>query len=99
MTIRASTAASSGKNGSVNIEAGRNANLDTVQTGYSETVTWDGSNKRSESMTTDNGSAVSAEGNLTIRAGQDVHAKAAGKALTGRSEMTSGSKKGNKWPI
>ena len=86
MTIRASTAAGTGKNGSVTIEAGRNANLDTVQTGYSETVTWDGSNKRSESMTTDNGSAVSAEGNLTIRAGQDVHAKAAsiaaGKALT-----------------
>jgi filamentous hemagglutinin len=68
------------------LAAGNNLNLSTVTTSSSQNIVWDANNRLSQSQSQDVGSQISAAGNLTLSAGQDVNAKAAsvnaGQALS-----------------
>ncbi len=63
--------------GSASLSAGRDINLGTVTTSTSQSLNWDASNHLRQSSSQDVGSQVGAGGNLTMRAGNDINAKAA----------------------
>jgi filamentous hemagglutinin len=63
--------------GSTTIVAGNNLNLGTVTTASSNSVAWDGKNYRKESSSTDNGTVIQTQGDITLQAGNDLNAKAA----------------------
>jgi filamentous hemagglutinin len=70
-------AVSNAGTGDTKLSAGRDLNLNTVNTSSSQTIVWDANNRLSMSQSQDVGSQISAAGNLTLSAGQDLNAKAA----------------------
>ncbi|MGV0982938.1 MAG: hemagglutinin repeat-containing protein [Limnohabitans sp.] len=59
------------------LAAGNNLNLSTVTTSNSQDINWSSVNHLRQSQSQDVGSQISAAGNLTLSAGNDLNAKAA----------------------
>lgn len=63
--------------GATTLTAGNNLNLGTATQSQSQRIDWNGANSRSESSTAEVGTSVQTQGDLTLRAGNDLNAKAA----------------------
>ncbi|WP_246289360.1 hemagglutinin repeat-containing protein [Achromobacter deleyi] len=63
--------------GDARIKAGNNINLTAVQEEYAESYNYGSKNRSAMRSTTEVGSRIVADGNLTLMAGQDVNARAA----------------------
>jgi filamentous hemagglutinin len=71
--------------------AGRNLNLGSVQTSTQQHTQWDSNNQRTEATSTEVGTVLQTEGNLSLQAGQDLLARAAQLTSTqGSLEATAG---------
>ena len=90
VVLTASNVVNGGKDGTTDITAGRNLTMNTLKTGYDETITWDGSNKRHEAEIADTGASITAKGNLTLKAGKDFTAKAAQVTSEGNITVKAG---------
>jgi filamentous hemagglutinin len=67
----------SGEGGNTTITAGNNLNLGTVTEGSSNHIVWNSSNQRSDSSSSDVGTTIQTQGNISLQAGNDLNAKAA----------------------
>lgn len=88
--LTASNVVNAGKNGMTEITVGRNLSMETAKTGYENTVTWDGSNRRYESESVDTGASITTKGNLTLKAGETVMTKAATGTSDGAVDISAG---------
>lgn len=77
VNLIAASIGSSGKNGTTTIQAGNNLNLGTVTEGDSNHLVWDSKNQRSDSSRAEIGTSITTQGNLALKAGKDVNARAA----------------------
>lgn len=86
ITLTAADISASGKDGQVTADAGQNITLGTVTTTRDEYTEAGSDHHITRSESRDTGSRVTAGGNITLNAGQDLHATAAtadaGKALS-----------------
>ena len=88
--IIAGVISNSANNGQTLITARNNINLGTVSTASANTIVWDANNRHSDSQSTDQGSQINTRGSLTLQAGNDFNAKAAGVNATGALQVTAG---------
>ncbi|MGI4938319.1 MAG: hemagglutinin repeat-containing protein, partial [Janthinobacterium lividum] len=63
--------------GNTFISAGNDIKLGTVTQAQDNHYAWDGKNSRSDSSTADTGTAIQTQGNLALKAGHNIEAKAA----------------------
>jgi len=75
--LNAADSTASTPSGSTILAAGHNLNLNTVTESESNRVVWDSNNQRSDASRTDVGTAIQAQGDLTLQAGNDLNARAA----------------------
>lgn len=75
--IVAGVVATTGQDSAAAVIAGGNLNLGTVTESRSNQLTWSAGNHRSDATSTETGSHVQAQGNLTLQAGKDINARAA----------------------
>jgi len=77
INLTAAQITNDGKDGTTTIDAKNNLNLGTVKESESNKIVWDSNNKRNDSAITDVGTTIQAKGDITLKAGKDLNAKAA----------------------
>ncbi|CUH97800.1 hypothetical protein P22_3946 [Propionispora sp. 2/2-37] len=81
----------SGAKGTTTVSAGNNLNLGTVSESDSNHLIWDRKNQRSDSSKTEIGTSIATQGNIALKAGKDVNARAASvDSNQGTIEVTAG---------
>ena len=76
--------------GKTTVSAGKDVNLDTVETSDSNYIEWDSKNKRQDASTTEVGTAIFTNGDVNLTAGNDVNAKGAYVATEGALDVNAG---------
>ncbi len=76
-TLTATNLQNDAAGGLTQLQAGQNFTLATVQTGSSNQLQWQGNNARSDSQSQDVGSSIASAGDITLKAGGNVHSTAA----------------------
>ena len=77
ITLTAAQVVNSGENSQTVIKAGRDLTLNTVSTANRDTLVWDSDNSLKQGNTQEIGSEVVSKGDLSLLAGNDLHARAA----------------------
>ena len=77
INIIASQISNQSEQGQTQLQAGRNINLDTVQTGKHQATHFDADNHVIRGSTNEIGSNIQTQGDVTLLAGNDIQAKAA----------------------
>jgi filamentous hemagglutinin len=77
LTLTAANLQNEATGGLTQLQAGQNLTLATVQTGSSNQLQWQGNNARSDSQRQDVGSSIASAGDITLKAGGNVHSTAA----------------------
>ncbi|MGC4060791.1 MAG: hemagglutinin repeat-containing protein [Aquabacterium sp.] len=72
LTLQAAQVTNDGTGGQTTLTAGQNLTLGTVQTSDSHDIVWNAKNQRHDATSTEVGSSVTASGNITLQAGQDM---------------------------
>jgi filamentous hemagglutinin len=81
----------SGEGGSTTLDAGNNLNLGTVTESSSHHIVWNGNNQRSDSSSSDVGTTIQTQGDIQLKANNDVNAKAASvESSKGAIQVTAG---------
>ncbi|TVO71265.1 two-partner secretion domain-containing protein [Sedimenticola selenatireducens] len=77
LTLTSAAVINEGENGTTELSAGRNLQLETTQTRMRDAMVWDSRNYRTEDLQREIGTAIQTEGDLTFSAGKDLTARAA----------------------
>ncbi|HDS9358533.1 TPA: hemagglutinin repeat-containing protein [Enterobacter chengduensis] len=77
ITLTGAQVIASGENGKAQLVAGRDMNLNTVETASRDSLVWDADNSLKQGQTNSVGSEVTGKGDVTLAAGNDLSARAA----------------------
>ncbi|MGC4062139.1 MAG: hemagglutinin repeat-containing protein [Aquabacterium sp.] len=72
LSLQAALVTNDGAGGQTTLTAGQNLTVGTVQTNERHDIVWNAKNQRHDATSTEVGSSVTASGNVTLQAGQDM---------------------------
>ncbi|MGC4062135.1 MAG: hemagglutinin repeat-containing protein [Aquabacterium sp.] len=72
LTVQGAQVSNQGAGGQTTLSAGQNLTMGTVQTSERHDIVWNAKNQRHDATSTEVGSSVTASGNVTLQAGQDM---------------------------
>lgn len=76
LRLQAAQVVNSGEGGQTLLAAARDVDLGTVQESHSQVITWDSANWRKESISREVGSSIRTQGDLQLKAGNDLKMRA-----------------------
>ncbi len=91
INLLAAQISNNGEGGSTTLDAGNNLNMGTVTESSSHQIVWNSNNQRSDSSSSDVGTTIQTQGDIQLKANNDVNAKAANVESTkGAIQVTAG---------